>query len=485
MIAPLIEQGVHAVHPGAGVEAHGVAQQAEVQVALGVELQLSGILATQPELARHVIVQQAALLFRQLSAHADVVLVPSAHVRGVGHQQVGHVESAQLVAGKGFQPRRRIFVEALQKGYGQGVLHAEQARLVVDGVALIGAVVACSIVGVGIEVGRGRIGLVDVRIVAHLGRVDEAGDGHELALHEEVGRVHQLLLLGAYQAVGHLLRVHADAAVAGHQRVGGHDGVGGHRYRVGRSLDRLVASNLRVVRPSGRCGAFVGSFLFLLLLFLLGGVQGKLLGFLLLLGHRHLAIEAHAVAVGEKQALVVVAVPVLRQDGGYFVVGIALGIQLGVGDVVVVGDAAVLRSLLVVVLKQQVQLVAVAQVGNVERGVEVGVVLVLEVATGVAIVQVEAQSGLLAGVGGKAGVNEVLAVGLVAAAAIAQVRDGRQRVGEMPFVGLAQHLRVGVGEERLRGRPSVGEDARLAGREVRAHRVVVAMHARPQRRLGV
>ena len=154
-------------------------------------------------------------------------------------------------------------------------------------------------------------------------------------------------------------------------------------------------------------------------------------------------------------------------------------------DEVVVGDATVLSRFLMVGLEEHVRLIAVAEVRSVERSVEVAVVLVLEVAAGIAVVQVEAQARLLAGVYGKAGVDEVFAVGLVAAAAVAEIGDGRQRVGKVPLVRLAQHLVVGVGEEGLCRGPAVGENARQACGIVRAHRVILSVHACAHRRLRV
>ena len=154
--------------------------------------------------------------------------------------------------------------------------------------------------------------------------------------------------------------------------------------------------------------------------------------------------------MGQEQTLLVVAVPVALHDDGNLAVLIALREDFGVGDILVVGNTAVLSGLLMDERQQGVHLVLVAKVRCVDIGIEVRVVLILEIAAGIEVVEVETEAQTLAEVSREAGVDVVLAVGLVAAVVVGHVGDGRQRVGEVPLVGLGEHLTVGVGECKLR-----------------------------------
>ena len=177
--------------------------------------------------------------------------------------------------------------------------------------------------------------------VRELGGVYEAGDGHELLLHVEAGGVDGLC---SHQAVGHCLGVDGDALAA--EAVGSCCEVGG----------RLVAGDDGIVGASLCHGACR------LRLFLLCCLVGFFLRLDFLFGHGHLTIESHVIAVGEEEVLVVVAVPVRLEHGGNLVVAVALGVDFGVGYVVVGLYAAILGCLLVMHLEEQVQLVAVAEV---------------------------------------------------------------------------------------------------------------------------
>ena len=94
-------------------------------------------------------------------------------------------------------------------------------------------------------------------------------------------------------------------------------------------------------------------------LLVLSGLLGKGAGLQLGLRHLHLPIETDVIAVGEIDVLVVVAVPVLFQDRGDFVLIQLILEGFGVGDIVVVGDTAVLRDLLVGCIEEEMQVVLV------------------------------------------------------------------------------------------------------------------------------
>lgn len=127
--------------------------------------------------------------------------------------------------------------------------------------------------------------------------------------------------------------------------------------------------------------------------------------------------------MGEEEILLVVAVPVVVQEHGYLVVGIVLTRLLRMEDVFVIGDAAALRILLVVVVVESVQLILVSEVGGIDGGIEVAHALVLEISTRIEILQVETKAETLIDIGGKTGIKEVFAVGLVTTCAVAQVGD--------------------------------------------------------------
>ena len=145
--------------------------------------------------------------------------------------------------------------------------------------------------------------------------MDEAGDGHVLVLQPR--RVGLLLALGSEQAIGGGLTVHGDALA--------------HVEAI--ALLGLHACHFRIVGTTGEGGlrlqlvlvedaAFFHGLLLLLLTLLALGLfllrcHCELLRLNLLGGHRDLTIEAEVEAVGEEHVLVVVAIPVLLQHGGY------------------------------------------------------------------------------------------------------------------------------------------------------------------------
>ena len=108
------------------------------------------------------------------------------------------------------------------------------------------------------------------------------------------------------------------------------------------------------------------------------------------------------------------------------------------GDVIIVGDAAVFVGLMLITRGQQVHLVAVTTIRTEQRCTEVRDVLILVVASAVVIVKVEAKSQALVGIDGKFGVNMVFTVLLVATVVVADVGIGRQRIQKVKGIIAAQ-----------------------------------------------
>ena len=461
VVAALEEGGVQQVVVSAGHELHRVAEELEVEVGCRIHLQLSGILAQQPSLGRHVVVEQGALRLAQLTAHTEVVLVVFAES---ARRRVGDFEVSQVRRDEAFQPRLRPFVETLEKRDGERVLQFEELHLVVDAVRL--QVFLQGVCG-GVEALRCGVGLVDALVAVELRRVDEAGHGYVFVLHELVFL--GLLLVVGQQTVGHLLAAdgHAVACFLLHVPSG------------------FVAHNLRIVGPSGEGFRLLDLPPFLLCL--LGSLRflvlclrshRELLRLDFLFGHRHLAVEADVVAVREEHVDVIVAVPRLTEPRGDFVQAEVGLVVLGVGHVVVVGDTAVLGYLLVVGREEQVSLIAVAEIGTVEREVEVRRALILVVSAGVNVVELEAEAQLLVGVDGEVGLEAVLTVDIGTAREIRQVGERRVGVGEVELVDWLDEVVERLQEHELLGLLAVDENAVQARRAEVPRGVVFASFTR-------
>ena len=88
----------------------------------------------------------------------------------------------------------------------------------------------------------------------------------------------------------------------------------------------------------------------------------------------------------QEQVLRSVAVPVAVKHCRYFILPVLSGLLLGVRDIAVFDNTAVLVGFVVVSLSQEVHLVAVATVRTEDGGAEVRYVLVLVVSASVLIV---------------------------------------------------------------------------------------------------
>ena len=205
---------------------------------------------------------------------------------------------------------------------------------------------------------------------------------------------------------------------------------------------------------------FLACFVFCLFCrIFLGRSHSEFLGLYFFFGHLHLAAEAHVVAMGEEDVLVVVAIPVLLQDGWNFVCGKAFGKQFRMLDVVIVGDTSVFRHLLVVRTEEDMRLVTVAQIGCPHGVFKVGSALGIVVTTSVFIVESESATQLLVGIYCKNSLEVVFTIGPVAATVQCDIGDRRVGVGEMEVAHGGNDIIVWFCEHKVALRvTSVDED---------------------------
>ena len=297
----------------------------------------------------------------------------------------------QLVSGEELDARLRPSVEAFEQRDADVVAQIGVAHAVVDGVGLEAVVV------VEVVVCRRAVGCVCAAVVVEAYSVEEGRDGDVLVFHELV--FFRLCSIGG-DAVACLLFGDGDACGGG---VGGCGGVRRlvARYRCAVGSACGCGGSVAVCRASSAVSAAVVAFAvesgFLLCLaftLLLLCCDGKFLCLAFLLRHGHLAVEADAVAVCEEDVLVVVAVPVVREDGGNLVLHEVVFERFGVCDVFVVSDATVLRLFLMVGAEEEVCLVAVAEIAAPEGVVEVRRALVGVVSAGVEVVELESEAEL-------------------------------------------------------------------------------------------
>ncbi len=153
--------------------------------------------------------------------------------------------------------------------------------------------------------------------------------------------------------------------------------------------------------------------------------------------------------MSEKEVGVVIAVPVFVEHCFYLVLVITVIKTLRMGYVVVVYNTSILSHFLMIGREESVHLVSVAKVRGKQSGTEMRVVLVVIVAAGVGVVEVETEAQLLTSVYCKQGVDVVFTVGLVAAVVIRDICYWRQCVCEEKIVGLLHHMTVRLREDKL------------------------------------
>ena len=230
------------------------------------------------------------------------------------------------------------------------------ACLVVDRVTAKASVI---IIGGGVIVCGRFVGLVNAAIVVKLQSVDETGHRHIFVFHPRcVGRC--FWSHGEQTVCCLLVERNAPCLVVGLCRV-----------------CRFVTSNDGISWSAGKCsfhvllvvivtafgfGPAARAFFVACCLVFLFCLYGKFSCLDFFLGHLHLAVEAHAVAVAEEDVLVVIAVPVLLQHRGNFVFPVCIVEHLGIGNIPVICYTAVFGHLLMIGTEQQMGIVTVAKI---------------------------------------------------------------------------------------------------------------------------
>ena len=146
-------------------------------------------------------------------------------------------------------------------------------------------------------------------------------------------------------------------------------------------------------------------------------------------------------------------------------------------DVVIIDDTTVLVDLLVTVREKEVHAVFVAVVRGEQRGVEMRLVLVLEIASGVGVFKVKAEIQSFAGIHCELRIDMILTAGLVSAVIVEDIGKWRERVHEEKLVRLCLDKAVGLCEGEVVWFGTVDEDTALTGRVVAACVVVLTVHA--------
>ncbi len=467
MVVAEVERRVETVEMRLCGKAHRVAEESEIQVRAAFRLYLSGIASGQPCLERCRVVEGASLRLVQLSANAEVVLV----VHVCAAVKCRQREMSEVRSGKDFESRFRPFVEAFEHGDCQGVFNRIILCHVKDGVTAE-AVVHVEVVRVVVV--RGIVRLVYSLVIVEFERMYETRHRHVFVFHP--CRVGIACGVPGQETVCHCFSGNGDASAP-----------------VCLFSFRFVACHLCAVRPPGESLAAAVELFFVKRLAVLLGLLPCLflvsLGFVLplrlyrefprpylVVGHLHLAVEPHVVAVAEENVEVVVAVPVPLQHCGYVAFAEIVLEYFRMRDIPVVGYSAVLGHLLVVCREQQVRIVPLPDVGAVHGIVEVGGALLLVVSPAIDVVELEADADFLSYVGAEKSLEMVFSVCLVTALVVRQVCYGRQGVGEQELVGRLYEVVVRLCEYELVGHGAVDEYTVDARRTEIARRVVFAPH---------
>ena len=177
----------------------------------------------------------------------------------------------------------------------------------------------------------------------------------------------------------------------------------------------------------------------------------------------------------EEDVLGIVAVPVLRQHGGDFILRILFLLGLWMGDVVIVDDTAVLSGLSMIERTEEVHLVSVTSIIGVYRGTEMGCALIVIVAHSIVVVKVESQPHVFVDVDTKFRIDVVLTMLLVATVVVGNIRVWRQGVHKLKLVRLLRGIAISVGKEKGAHVRTVYENTALTGCVVVAYRIVFSI----------
>ena len=114
MIVFVVEDVAVLVEDGVGCQLDGVAEKPEVEVGIGIQAKLSGVVSRHAQIARNVIVERLALRLAQLSSDVERLFVE----RFVSVVHVGQGIVAYVIGSKSLQACFCPFVETFEQGHG-------------------------------------------------------------------------------------------------------------------------------------------------------------------------------------------------------------------------------------------------------------------------------------------------------------------------------------------------------------------------------
>ena len=152
----------------------------------------------------------------------------------------------------------------------------------------------------------------------------------------------------------------------------------------------------------------------------------------------------------KEEVLIVVAIPVFLQHSRDFRRAERLIESFRMGDIIVVSDAPILGYLLMIGREKQVCQIAIADVRGVHGVVKESGALVLIISPPIVIIKLKPRPNAFAGVNAEVGLETILPIGLVAAAIVAQIGNGRERIGKEKPLYRHKKKAVGLSENELR-----------------------------------
>ena len=167
VVLAIVERRVLVMDEGIASYLYGIAQERKVDIYVAIYGKGSGVNSCQSHFAYHIIVQGLALVFAQLSTHAQCMFV----VFGESALGVWQFIVAEVVAGKCLQACLSPFAESFERSQCQGVLDAPVLGLVVDGITCKSAGI---IILLEIVILWSLVCLVDAFVVIKLHRMYKA-----------------------------------------------------------------------------------------------------------------------------------------------------------------------------------------------------------------------------------------------------------------------------------------------------------------------
>ena len=152
-------------------------------------------------------------------------------------------------------------------------------------------------------------------------------------------------------------------------------------------------------------------------------------------------------------------------------------------DVIVVGDTSVLGSLLMSRVEEQVQVIAVANIGAEQGAIKMRDALVAVVASGIGIIEVEAHIDPLTGIHGKLRIDMVFTIRVVSAVVVEHIGVGRQRVHKKKLLRALIDKPVRLGKDKDVAFRTIDEYPTQTWGVVASCMAVLAIHRTIERRV--